>query len=127
MYYSASHSTVAPENVGLHLHVIPVRNAVVTGGAGNVLLYVQCTLDLLQLFSKCICYLQASMASMFVYCMQYKYDITRSSSNNLDNLFSSLSYKSQGLYLQSTSNTRSYQIASNVSNVTMSTFSNTQN
>jgi hypothetical protein len=38
--YSASHSKEASENVGLHLHV--------TGGAGNVL-YVQCTLDLLQL------------------------------------------------------------------------------
>jgi hypothetical protein len=47
--YSASHSKVAPENVGLHLRVIPVWNAVVTWGAGNVLLYVQCTLDLLQL------------------------------------------------------------------------------
>jgi hypothetical protein len=47
--YSESHSKVAPENVGLHLHVIPVWNAVVTGGAGNVLLYVQYTLDLLQL------------------------------------------------------------------------------
>jgi hypothetical protein len=47
--YSASHSKVAPENVGLHLHVIPVLNAVVTGGAGNVLLYVQCTLYLLHL------------------------------------------------------------------------------
>jgi hypothetical protein len=44
--YSASHSKVAPENVGLHLHVIPVWNAVATG---NVLLYVQCTLHLLQL------------------------------------------------------------------------------
>jgi hypothetical protein len=49
LIYSASHSKVAPENVGLHLHVIPVWNAVVTGGAGNVLLYVQFTLYLLQL------------------------------------------------------------------------------
>jgi hypothetical protein len=44
-YYSASHSKVAPENVGLRLHVIPVWNAVETGGAGNALLYVQYILD----------------------------------------------------------------------------------
>jgi hypothetical protein len=47
--WKLSHSKVAPENVGLHLHVISLWNAVVTRGAGNALLYVKCILYLLQL------------------------------------------------------------------------------